>query len=142
MMQVVAPPNNALAKHDFTWHRAIGQGKYIFSCLGHGPNDFIGDWLKKATWAWMEYLNGKYDAPTALRPGQRPPFGVAYSAGTVTVHSERAFTAEIRDVRGSVVMSRRGHDEGSYSLAGRKPGIYFVKVRGTQGMKSLRVLVR
>lgn len=129
-------------KREFTWHRTIGTGKYIFTCLGHAANDFVGDWMKKATWGWMEYLKGKYETPTALLPEQRPAFGIEHAAGAVTVHSERDFSAEIRDVRGAVVLSRRGQDMGRYSLEGFQPGLYFVKVRGAQGMKSLRVLVR
>ncbi len=60
IMQTVAPPHNVRPSHDFTWHKDIGQGQYIITCLGHGPADFEGGWLQKATWAWMKYLNGQY----------------------------------------------------------------------------------
>jgi hypothetical protein len=140
VMQTLAAPQQ---KREFTWHRTIGTGRYIFTCLGHSAADFAGDWLKKATWGWMEYMAGKYDETTsATLPGQPKAFGIEHANGAVTVNSERDFTAEIRDVKGAVVLSRRGFDTGRYSLEGFKPGIYFVKVKGTQGFKSQRVFVR
>lgn len=139
IMQTLAPPQQ---KREFTWHRTIGtSGKYIFTCLGHSSADFAGDWLKKATWAWMEYMAGKYET-TSLASGQSKPFGIEHSAGLVTVHSQKEFQFEVRDIRGAVVLSRRGENMGSYSLAGLKPGIYFTKVKGAEGTRSMRVFVR
>lgn len=141
VMNTVPGPGTP-ANREFTWHKTIGEGKYIFTCLGHSSADFAGDWLKKATWGWMEYLNGKYDEVTSIGPGMKQPFGIRHSDRTLTVHSERDFTGEIRDVKGSIVLSLRGQDMGSWSLEGFEPGIYFVKVRGTEGVKSLRMVVR
>jgi hypothetical protein len=138
VMQTLASPQQ---KREFTWHRDIEKGKYIFTCLGHSANDFVGDWLKKGIWGWMEYLKGKYEPTSALAPAQPKAFGIEHAAGVVTVNSKSGFTAQIRDVRGAVVLSSRGHDMARYSLAGFQPGIYFVKVRGAQGEKSQRVLV-
>jgi hypothetical protein len=64
IMQKVKPPNNVVEDHEFTWLRDIGKGQYIYTALGHSEADFKGGWLKKATWAWMEFLDGKFNETT------------------------------------------------------------------------------
>ena len=83
IMQTVAPPRSV---HEFTWLKnwPSGGGQYIYTCMGHGPEDFVGDWMKKSTWAWMQYLNGKYDAVSALGRPKLDGDAIAFSSNRLT----------------------------------------------------------
>jgi hypothetical protein len=142
MMQTVAPPNNAIPVHDFTWHKKIGSGEYIFSCLGHGPGDFTGGWMQKATWAWMEYLNGKYNPTTELKNKLAlESNSIRFSGRKLDVRNAGSYSLRITDIRGATVFTESCQGTRSFNLAGFKSGYYFVKVKGSTGSHTLRVLV-
>lgn len=143
MMQTVAPPNNATPVHDFTWHKKIGAGEYIFSCLGHGAGDFTGGWLQKATWAWMEYLNGKYN-PVAIeeRAKELNANSIGFSGRKLEVRNAGSYSLKIMNVEGATVLSEATSGANSFNLAGFKSGYYFVKVQGSTGSHTLRVLLK
>lgn len=144
MMQTVAPPNNAIPVHDFTWHKKIGTtGEYIFTCLGHGPGDFTGGWLQKATWAWMEYLNGKYNTPSgSLGQAELKVNSIDFSANRLEVRYADSYALKITDINGTTVLSKSGQGIQSFDLAGYQPGFYFIKVKGSTGSHFLRVLIK
>jgi hypothetical protein len=142
MMQTVAPPNNAIPVHDFTWHKKIGAGEYIFSCLGHGPGDFTGGWLQKATWAWMQYLNGAYNATTLdKRAKDLNANSIGFSGRKLEVRNAGSYSLKIMNVEGATVFSESGKGARTFNLAGLESGYYFVNLKGTAGSHSLRVLV-
>jgi type 1 glutamine amidotransferase len=143
VMQTVAAPNNAVPVQDFTWHKKIGAGEYIFSCLGNGPADFSGGWFQKATWAWMEYLNGKYNLSTELKNKidlESNP--IRFSRRKLEVKNSGSYSLKIMNVEGATVLSEAGRGTQSFNLSGFKSGCYFVKLEGLAGSHSLRVLVK
>jgi type 1 glutamine amidotransferase len=143
MMQVVAPPNNAIPVHDFTWHKKIGSGQYIFTCLGHGTGDFTGGWLQKATWAWMEYLNGKYD-PVTITKGELAlkSNSVNFSGNQLQIRNLSSYALKVTNLKGETVFSKVGHGSQAYNLGVLKSGFYFVKLSGGTGVHSFKVLIK
>jgi hypothetical protein len=128
--------------HDFTWHRKIGNGQYIFTCLGHGPGDFTGGWMQKAIWAWMEFLNGKYDAATFVN-GKPKLDGntMVYDGKTLDMDFGKDYTMRLADVSGKTLMSGYARGYRSYSMAGLRSGLYFVSVRSGSASYSQRLIV-
>lgn len=143
MMQTVAAPNNAVTSHDFTWHRKIGAGEYIFTCLGHGPGDFTGGWMQKATWAWMEYLNGKYNPPTdiQIKLGMNPN-SIDFADKTLKVHYTNPYSLKVVNVAGKTLLAKSGQGLLRFNLTGLQTGIYFVKVKGAAGTHSRQILIK
>lgn len=142
MMQTVAPPNNAIPVHDFTWHKKTGQGEYIFTCLGHGPGDFTGGWLQKATWAWMEYLNGKYD-PVTLVNG-KPKLAantVVFDGTSLDMDFGKGYAMTLVDAAGKSIMSGTADGYRSYSMTGIRSGLYFLKVKAKSGSSTRSLIV-
>ena len=129
MMQVVAPPNNAIPVHDFTWHKKIVKGEYIFTCLGHGTGDFTGGWMQKATWAWMEYLNGKYNDVVPVRGKLRlKPNSVDFDGKNLDVFYAKPYTVKIAGMDGRAVVVESAQGLKSFDLAAVKPGMYFLRI--------------
>lgn len=142
MMQTVAPPHNAIPVHDFTWHRKIGSGEYIFTCLGHGPNDFTGGWLQKAIWAWMEYLNGKYGPSTGVAPPGRSLMPALELRGKrLEVIATLPGELEIRDVTGKGVRREKLPGSGWIDLSLLDPGLYTIRLKTAAGYIGKRILV-
>ncbi|GEM_PF-2752880 len=141
IMQNVAPPNTV---HEFTWLKKFGTGggEYIYTCLGHGPNDFVGDWLKKATWAYMQYLNGKY-APTSLKPSlELNSNSVNFAANKLDVRFANAYSVRVYDVKGETAFARNGRGIQGFDLAGMQPGLYFIKIKSAKASYSVRALIK
>jgi len=141
IMQTVAPPRTV---HDFTWLKEwpSGGGQYIYTCLGHGANDFVGDWLKKGTWAWMQFLNGKYNPTPILGRPNLDADAVAFSANNLDVSYEKPYSVKVMNLNGAVVLSKNGQGNHSYDLTSLKPGFYFVKVSGPSNVKVKRILIK
>jgi hypothetical protein len=142
MMQTVAAPNNAVPVHDFTWHKKIGTGEYIFTCLGHGPGDFTGGWLQKAIWAWMEYLNGKYDPVTMVngKPKLKPDSEV-FDGTSLDMDYGKDYSMRLVDVAGKTVMSASARGYRSFSMAGIRPGLYFLSINAASGSHTRSLIV-
>lgn len=143
IMQTVAPPNNALPLHDFTWHKQIGKGEYIFTCLGHAAEDFNGGWMQKALWAWMLYLNGKY-APVTLvdgKPAARPN-SMEQAGNSLRVNFSKTYSLVVRNVRGEKVLLKSGLGATEYDLSGMQPGFYVAHAKSAAGSQVLKVLVK
>ncbi len=142
MMQT-APALPSVPLHDFTWHRQIGLGQYIFTCLGHGPEDFTGGWLQKATWAWMEYLNGKYN-PVNLAEKELAlkASSVAFSENQLVVRNLKSFSLQVTDINGVTALAKSGQGSQTFDLNGLKSGFYFVRFKEATGGHSFRVLVK
>ncbi|MEO6097730.1 MAG: T9SS type A sorting domain-containing protein, partial [Fibrobacteria bacterium] len=143
IMQTVAPPNNALALHDFTWHKQIGKGEYIFTCLGHAQEDFTGGWLQKAMWAWMLYLNGKY-APVNIVDGKPAARlnSMDMAGNSLRVNFAKNFSLVLRNVRGEKVLRKSGQGAAEYDLSGMQPGFYVANAKSPTGSQVLKVLVK
>src|SRR6185369_8530316 len=139
-MQTVAPPRTV---HEFTWLKdwPVGGGKYIYTCLGHGANDFVGDWLKKGTWAWMQYLNGKYEDVSALGRPKLDGDAISFSTNRLDVSYEKPYSVNVMNLNGAVILSKNGQGNKSYDLSSLKPGFYFVKVSGPSNAKVKRILI-
>jgi hypothetical protein len=130
--------------HEFTWLKKwpSGGGKYIYTCLGHGSNDFVGDWMKKGTWAWMQYLNGKYDPVTALGRPKLDGDAMAFSANRLDVSYAKPYSVKVMNLNGAVVLSKKGQGNQSYDFNSLQPGFYFVKVSGPSNTKVKRILIK
>ncbi|MEO7427632.1 MAG: T9SS type A sorting domain-containing protein [Fibrobacteria bacterium] len=142
IMQTVAPPRTV---HEFTWLKKwpSGGGKYIYTCLGHGSADFVGDWMKKGTWAWMQYLNGKYDpVVTALGRPKLDGDAIAFSLNRLDVSYAKPYSVKVMNLNGAVVLSKNGQGSQSYDLKGLQPGFYFAKVSGPSNSKVRRILIK
>jgi hypothetical protein len=141
ILQTLAPPRTV---HEFTWLKnwPSGGGQYIYTCLGHGANDFVGDWLKKATWAWMQYLNGKYDAVSALGRPKLDGDAFAFSANHLDVSYAKPYSVKVMNLNGGVIFLKNGQGNHQYDLSGLQPGFYFVKVSGPSNAKVKRILIK
>jgi len=141
IMQTVAPPQTV---HEFTWLKKwpSGGGQYIYTSLGHGTEDFVSDWMKKSTWAWMQYLNGKYDAVSALGRPKLDGDAIAFSGNNLDVSYAKPYSVKVMNLNGAVILSKNGQGNQSYDLNGLKPGLYFVKVAGPSNARIKRILIR
>jgi hypothetical protein len=141
IMQTVAPPRTV---HEFTWLKdwPTGGGKYIYTCLGHGSNDFVGDWLKKGTWAWMQYLNGKYETTPIQGRAKLDRDAIAFSGNRLDVSYEKPYSVKILNLNGAVVLSKNGQGNQKYDLSSLKPGFYFAKVFGPSNASAKRILIK
>jgi hypothetical protein len=141
IMQTVAPPQTV---HEFTWLKKwpSGGGEYIYTCLGHGANDFVGDWLKKGTWAWMQFLNGKYNAVSALGRPKLDGDALAFSENRLDVSYVKPYSVKILNLNGAVILSKNGQGNQSYDLNVLKPGLYFAKVSGPSNANTKRILIK
>ena len=149
MLQVAAPGTYKLRTGEnlnyrpMTWEKKIGKGKYIYTAVGHGTNDFDGGYLEEATWGWAKYLVGDYDTVTTGVQGQ-----MNYKANGITLVGKRLevsygnpYSLKITDTMGKESLSVSGEGLHNYSMAELKPGIYFAKVSGKSGSHSLRILL-
>jgi hypothetical protein len=140
ILQTVAPPRTA---HEFTWLKnwPSGGGQYIYTCLGHGSNDFVGDWLKKGTWAWMQYLNGKYESTPVLGRPKLDGDAIAFSVNRLDVSYAKPYSVKVMNLNGAVIFSKNGQGNQRYDLNGLQPGFYFVKVSGPSNARVKRILI-
>jgi hypothetical protein len=129
--------------HEFTWLMdwPSGGGEYIYTCLGHGPEDFAGEWMKKSTWAWMQYLNGKYGAVPVLGRPKLDGDALAFSLNHLDVSYAKPYTVKVMNLNGAVILSKNGQGNHSYDLSGLQPGFYFAKVSGPSNAKAKRILI-
>lgn len=142
MMQT-APPLTGVPSHDFTWHKQIGKGEYIFTCLGHAAADFNGGWMQKALWAWMLYLNGAY-APTHLVDGKHAakPNTMELAGNNLRVNFAKTYSLVVRNVKGEKVLLKSGLGATEYDLSGMQPGFYVAHAKSAAGSQVLRMLVK
>ncbi|MEO7427631.1 MAG: ThuA domain-containing protein [Fibrobacteria bacterium] len=141
IMQTIAPPRTV---QETTWLKQwpSGGGEYIYTSLGHGENDFVGDWLKKATWAWMQYLNGKYEVPDALGRPKLDGNALVFSANHLEVSYAKPYSVQVVNLKGAVILSKKGQGNHSYDFSGLKPGLYFAKVSGPSNARVKRILIK
>jgi len=141
IMQTVAPPQTVI---ESSWLKKwpSGGGEYIYTSLGHGANDFVGDWLKKGTWAWMQYLNGKYETVSALGRPKLDGDAIAFSANNLDVSYAKPYSVKVMNLNGAVMLSKNGQGNHNYDLNGLQPGLYFVKVSGPSNAKVKRILIK
>jgi hypothetical protein len=141
IMQTVAPPRTV---HEFTWLKKwpTGGGQYIYTCLGHGANDFVGDWLKKGTWAWMQYLNGKYESTPIMGRPKLDGDAISFFSNSLDVSYAKPYTVNVTNLNGAVILSKSGQGNQKYDLSSLKPGFYFVKVSGPSNAKTKRILIK
>ncbi|MEO7427630.1 MAG: ThuA domain-containing protein [Fibrobacteria bacterium] len=146
IMQTVMPTSalDSESVHEFTWLKKwpSGGGEYIYTCLGHGSNDFVGDWLKKATWAWMQYLNGKYDAVPVLGRPKLDGDVITFSANHLDVSYAKSYSVKVMNLNGAVILFKNGQGNRSYDLSGLQPGFYFVRVSGPSNARIKRILIK
>jgi type 1 glutamine amidotransferase len=138
-----APPLTGVPSHDFTWHKQIGKGEYIFTCLGHAAADFTGGWMQKALWAWMLYLNGEYNTVSNVHGdvGMKPN-SIQFADKTLKVHYEKPFSMTVVNVMGETKIAKSGEGKFQFNLAELQTGIYFVNVKGAAGTHSRRILIK
>jgi len=141
IMQTLAPPRTV---REFTWLKKwpSGGGEYIYTCMGHGANDFVGDWLKKATWAWMQYLSGKYEEVPVLGRPKLDGDALAFSANHLTVSFAKPYSVKVMNQNGAMILTKNGQGNRSYDLSGLQPGFYFVKISGPSNAKVKRILIK
>jgi hypothetical protein len=141
ILQTVAPPQTVI---ESSWLKKwpSGGGEYIYTSLGHGANDFVGDWLKKGTWAWMQYLNGKYEGPDALGRPKLDGDALAFSANHLDVSYAKPYSVKVMNLNGAVILSKNGQGNHRYDLNGLQPGLYFVKVSGPSIARVKRILMK
>jgi trehalose utilization protein len=141
IMQTIAPPRTVL---ETTWLKEwpSGGGRYIYTSLGHGANDFVGGWLKKATWAWMQYLSGKYEIVPVLGRPKLDGDVIAFSANHLDVSYAKPYCVQVMNLNGAVILSKNGQGNHSYDLDGLQPGLYFAKVSGPSNARVKRILIK
>jgi hypothetical protein len=141
ILQTIARPRRA---QEASWLKKwpVGGGEYIYTSLGHGANDFVGDWLKKGTWAWIQYLNGKYEMTPVLGRPKLDGDALAFSANHLDVSYARPYSVKVMNLNGAVILSKNGQGNQSYDLNGLKPGLYFAKVSGPSNARVKRILIK
>jgi type 1 glutamine amidotransferase len=125
-------------RQSFTWLKTMpkGGGKMLYSSMGHETAEWTANnaWLTKATWAFMKYLVGDFDATTSLaHPGIRT------GGSHVEIETAGNHAVEIRDLHGRLVASGTGSPSSGFKL---KQGIYFVTVATPGSTLSKRVLIQ
>jgi hypothetical protein len=76
------------------------------------------------------------------RPGKGPHVEVTGASGLlVTVATEGAFSLDVRDLTGRLVLSRQAKGPAPIALSEvRQAGVYFLQVRNAEGERSLKIV--
>lgn len=138
ILQVLRRSNVSTAGADEpeSWVRYLdGGGRMLYTGLGLNSSEWTEafPWLAKATYAYMRFLAGDFDAPIALRP----PGIRAHSQG-LEIKSGDGQRMRILDISGREVYSGPGKSLGSLGL---EPGIYFPSATGTRGTLPRMVVI-
>ncbi len=113
-----------------TWLKTIGKGKYIYTGLGHGINDFGGErWMDKALIGYMKYLWGEYAPPTAVKDAKLGNAAISISNESINVGNGSSHSVNVINVNGKSVFSKNGNGPANYSLKGLTNGFYFVTLK-------------
>lgn len=138
VMQTLAAPQQ---KREYTWHKTVGTGKYIFSCLGHGAADMAGGWMKKAVWGWMEYLKGKYDVTSVEGKPVASPNSMERTGNSLRVNFTKNYSLVVRNVKGENVILKSGSGIAEYDLSGMQPGFYVASVKSAVGSQVMKLVI-
>lgn len=122
--------------HIFGWTQTIGKGEMLYTALGHDNKDFAqnNQWLKKAMWAWMNYLvppiTDVKKAPAVLSSP------IKIGGESISIDSPEKHSVEVLSTDGKKVFSKSAKGPALYNLPLLKQGIYIVKV--TSGKNSIK----
>jgi hypothetical protein len=142
----------ASQNHNMVWTHAMGKGISIYNSWGHDESAYTGSgnmgdsllwrFIRYAAKDWCVAGSGEpgCDAPTEVRRIQAAPAAYALRRNgsiSLSIPDAGPFTAVVSDLRGAAVGTGSGSGPARWEIAGLRPGLYLVRIRG-QGKESLR----
>lgn len=125
-------------RQSFSWIKNLkGGGKMMYTAMGHETPEWTANnsWLTKATYAYMKYLVGDFDAAVV----DVKQHGIRTNGSSIEIMTAGNHNVKIRDVHGRVVASGMGKTLSEFHL---KEGVYFVTATTPGAVISKRVLIQ